>query len=173
MNDADDRPPSTRKGSVCLDLAAARECDSPIANAMRPLADRALEALAAEAPLSGEVRARLVRDDEMAALHERHSGISGTTDVLTFDLRESSSDPLDVDIVLCIDEAARESQARSIPLEQELTLYLLHGVLHTLGHDDHDEDAYRAMHEREDRILSAAGLGPVFSTPRSGAGDAP
>ncbi len=167
MNDADDRPPSTRKGSVCLDLAASSNSDTQFVNAMRPLVDRTLIALEAETPIQGEVRARLVRDKEMAALHERHSRIAGTTDVLTFDLRESPTDPLDVDIVLCIDEAARQANARSIAIEHELTLYLLHGILHTLGHDDHDDEAYHAMHEREDRILSAAGIGPVFSTPRS------
>lgn len=120
--------------------------------------------------MSGEVRIRLVRDEEMAALHERHSGITGTTDVLTFDLREDPSDaasPLDVDLVLCVDEAGRQAASRSIPIEHELTLYAIHGILHVLGHDDHDDDASRTMHAREDQILSAAGLGAVFSAPET------
>lgn len=106
----------------------------------------------------------------MAALHERHSGVTGTTDVLTFDLRDDPSNaasPLDVDVIVCVDEASRQAVSRAIPLEHELTLYVIHGILHVLGHDDHDDDAYQAMHAREDRILSAAGLGAIFSAPES------
>ena len=37
---------------------------------------------------SGEVRVRLVDDAEMATAHERYAGVAGTTDVLTFDMRD-------------------------------------------------------------------------------------
>jgi ssRNA-specific RNase YbeY (16S rRNA maturation enzyme) len=47
-------------------------------------------------------------------------------------------------------------------LEKEALLYALHGLLHCLGHDDHDEAAYQAMHALEDALLDAIGVGPVF-----------
>ena len=37
-------------------------------------------------------------------------------------------------------------------VERELLLYCVHGLLHCLGHDDHDEAGWRAMHAREDEI---------------------
>lgn len=116
-------------------------------------------------PLAGEIRVRIVRDLEMAAAHLKYSKIEGTTDVLTFDLAEGASaqgQPLDVDILVCADEAARQATPRGISIERELLLYILHGVLHCLGHDDHDDAAYALMHAEEDRILSAIGVGATF-----------
>jgi probable rRNA maturation factor len=168
MSDQEERPPSTCSGRLCLDLSVSSPADAVFLAPFQDQLQRAVDVLGKETPLAGEVRVRLVRDAEMAALHERHSGIPGTTDVLTFDLREDPADaslPLDVDLILCVDEAKRQSSSRSIPLEAEMTLYAIHGLLHALGHDDHDEHAYREMHAREDRILSAAGLGAIFSMP--------
>lgn len=130
-------------------------------------------------PRAGEVRVRIVDDAEMAAQHEEFAGIPGTTDVLTFDM---SGEPdsrgillLDVDITVCLDEAARQGAKRHHATEDELLLYALHGVLHCLGHDDHDDDAYRAMHAAEDEILAAIGAPVRFhaaehGSPENGAG---
>lgn len=119
-------------------------------------------------PRAGEVRVRIVDDAEMAAQHEEFAGIPGTTDVLTFDM---SGEPdargvllLDVDITVCLDEAARQGAKRGHAAEDELLLYALHGVLHCLGHDDHDDDAYREMHAAEDEILTAIGASVRFHT---------
>lgn len=106
-------------------------------------------------------------------MHEQYSGVSGTTDVLTFDLRDNPdpADPvLDVDVILCTDEARRQAEARRIPVVSELALYFIHALLHCTGHDDHDDDAYDRMHEAEDRVLAALGLGRIFASP---AADAP
>jgi probable rRNA maturation factor len=123
----------------------------------------------------GEVRVRVVADAEMAMAHERYSAVPGTTDVLTFDLSEGSSAagaPLDVDILICVDEARRQAAARGVALEHELLLYTVHGVLHCLGEDDHDPEEARRMHEREDRVLGAIGVGPVYAAPERGEGRA-
>ena len=110
-----------------------------------------------------DVRLALVGDDEMAALHERHKQIEGTTDVLTFDLREDPQGPLDVDIVACVDEAQRQADSHNIDLKRELLLYFLHGLLHCLGYDDHDDASFAAMHAREDEVLTAIGVGATFA----------
>jgi probable rRNA maturation factor len=112
----------------------------------------------------------------MSVQHEEFTGISGTTDVLTFDM-SGESDPrgvplLDVDITVCLDEAARQGVRRCHAPEDELLLYALHGVLHCLGHDDHDDDAYRAMHAAEDEILAAIGASVRFHADDHGGGDA-
>jgi hypothetical protein len=43
-----------------------------------------------------------------------------------------------------------------------LLLYGLHGMLHLCGFDDRTERAFRAMHAKEDEILTRLGVGPVF-----------
>lgn len=118
----------------------------------------------------GEVRVRVIADAEMAQMHEEYAGVPGTTDVLTFDMsvdEGSGVPPLDVDLVVCLDEAQRQASARGhgeTP-QLELLLYTLHGVLHCLGHDDHEEPSFRAMHDAEDAILTSIGVGPVFARP--------
>jgi len=137
---------------------------------------------------AGEVRVRIVGDAEMASAHEEFAGVPGTTDVLTFDLVDpeaarpprvdvdagrldfaSISYGLDTDILACLEVAERQvatSEAEmggSASLERELLLYVVHGVLHCLGMDDHDDVAAAAMHRVEDVVLTAIGVGPVYS----------
>jgi rRNA maturation RNase YbeY len=144
----------------------------------------------------GEVRIRIIDDAAMAAAHEEFSGVPGTTDVLTFDLSEpGASRPslevlelgrrasgmsvygLDTDILACIDVAERESQRNTpgkpppSPVDRELLLYAVHGVLHCLGMDDHDEAAAAAMHRVEDAVLTGIDVGPVYAGKRPGSGD--
>lgn len=104
---------------------------------------------------------RLVGDVEMSAAHERYKGLAGTTDVLTFDL--SDGEGLDADLLVCVDEARRQARARGHEEERELLLYVIHGVLHCLGHDDGDEVAAARMHAEEDRVLTAIGVGVTFA----------
>ncbi len=144
---------------------------------------------------AGEVRARIVEDAEMARSHEEFAGVPGTTDVLTFDLNdpEEAGQPprmdleharlvsddglygIDTDILACIDEAERHAGGGGggPGLEKELLLYILHGILHCLGMDDHDEVSFEAMHRVEDGVLRGIGVGAVFLTrppPEPGSG---
>ncbi len=122
---------------------------------------------------TGSVRVKIVNDSMMSDAHQRFSGIEGTTDVLTFDLSEPDADHdteqddnqhkiLDTDLIVCYDEAERQAADRSHTTLHELLLYIVHGTLHCLGYDDHDEDDYARMHTREDELLTAAGIGPLF-----------
>ncbi|MFO0832408.1 MAG: rRNA maturation RNase YbeY [Phycisphaerales bacterium] len=134
---------------------------------------------------TGAVRVRVVGDPEMARAHEEFAGVEGTTDVLTFDLREGEVyDPaavlgpqyslpdansyptlIDTDIMVCLDEARRQAKAREYPFDRELLLYVVHGMLHCLGLDDHDGEQFEAMHRLEDAVLEVVGVGPVFRVP--------
>lgn len=111
----------------------------------------------------GEVRIRIVDDAEMAAAHLEYCEIPGTTDVLTFDMSETQG-TLDTDILACLDEATRQAAIRGHSIDRELLLYIIHGCLHCLGHDDHDEAAAARMHAEEDRLLEAIGIGRTFAT---------
>ncbi|MCC6676085.1 MAG: rRNA maturation RNase YbeY [Phycisphaerales bacterium] len=110
----------------------------------------------------GSVSVRVVGDTEMAAAHERYKGVGGTTDVLTFDLSEGDGG-LEADLLVCVDEARRQARARGHGEERELLLYVIHGVLHCLGHDDHGEAEAARMHAEEDRVLMAIGVGATFA----------
>jgi probable rRNA maturation factor len=110
-----------------------------------------------------EVSVVIVDDTEMGQLHERFLNDPLPTDVLTF---EGDSGPdrrcLDGEVVVCIDVALRQAAAAGRPVEHELLLYALHGLLHLSGYDDRTQSDYSAMHAREDELLTAIGIGPVF-----------
>jgi probable rRNA maturation factor len=118
----------------------------------------------------GRVSLRIVADQAMTELHRRHKGIDATTDVLTF---AEEGEAIDADIAVCADEAARQAAGRGHPVDSELLLYALHGVLHCDRFDDRDDAGSRAMHAEEDRILRAIGVGATFARGASGHDDRP
>lgn len=108
------------------------------------------------------VAVSLTDDAGMIELHHQHLGLDTTTDVLTFP-NSAPREPIDVDIAVCVDEAKRQAQARQHSLEQEILLYILHGLLHCCGFDDHTKAGFARMHAEEDRILKSVGVGATFA----------
>jgi probable rRNA maturation factor len=153
MNDDTDNPPEP--GPIAVIAACARPVDLPwlrnTLNAALDHVDRPIRSLTV----------KVVDDATMLKLHQHHRGDASTTDVLTFDASERDG-PVDADIVVCADEAARRAAEMGHQLERELLLYALHGVLHCVGFDDRTPDDFDLMHAEEDRILTAVGVGPTF-----------
>ena len=104
----------------------------------------------------------LVDDARMTALHGRFMDDPTTTDVLTF-AQNTPGTPIDCDVAVCVDEAARRGAGRPHGTREELLLYVLHALLHACGFDDRDPASHAAMHAEEDRILVACGFGPLFA----------
>ncbi len=137
-----------------------RDTQPPLDGWLQPMLVR----IAAEAGVAGgELGIVLVDDARMSELHARYMGDPETTDVLTFDLRDEPDAALEGDIVICRDEAERQGLRRGHEARVEALLYAVHGLMHLLGEDDEDEEDFDRMHAREDRLLSAVGLGNVFS----------
>jgi len=112
----------------------------------------------------------LVGDSQMSELHGRFMNDDSPTDVLTFPLEENSRGKASGgEIVINVSEALRQSRRRGIPLQNELLLYALHGMLHLKGMDDRTDSQYRRMHRLEDRILTRLGVGAVFHSSPNGA----
>lgn len=175
--DDDDRPPAPASPVTDAAIPAVELIDA--AGRLEPADTAWLQGHAVQAcrllGASGEVRVRVVDDAEMADAHLRYADTPGTTDVLTFDLSEVSEDGgavhLDTDIMVCFDEGQRRAAERGHETRRELLLYIIHGVLHCLGHDDHDDESYECMHRAEDEILTALGVGATFRPAGSTAAD--
>jgi len=76
------------------------------------------------------------------------------TDVIAFDYRgEVPPAGAAGEIVISAERAAVEARRRQVPVERELLLYVVHGVLHLVGYDDLDADDRRAMRREERRVL--------------------
>jgi probable rRNA maturation factor len=114
------------------------------------------------------VSVSIVDDEQIQLLHKRFFHTAKTTDVISFDLTDEADSIRDFDIIINIDQARRQAQQRNHSTEAELSLYLVHGLLHQLGFDDLQPDQARRMHQEEDRILQDAGYGKVYDSPRKG-----
>ena len=112
----------------------------------------------------GTISVSVVGEQRMTQLHEQYLGESSSTDVLTFDLRDDPSDPLEGDLVLCLDEALHHAARCGHQTREELLLYAIHGMLHLVGHEDGDSDSAAQMHQRENAILTKLGIGPIYGT---------
>ena len=99
----------------------------------------------------------------MSELHQEFMSIKGPTDVLTFPIDNDARGRITAgEVVICIPYARRIAKERKIPVDREVLLYAIHGMLHLLGHDDRTPPGYRTMHRTEDELLTQLGLGPVF-----------
>lgn len=105
----------------------------------------------------------LVGDATMSRLHEDFLKIPGPTDVLTFELdHDPRGRVIAGEVIVCLPQARRQAQKNGSTERKELLLYALHGMLHLSGFDDRTASGYRAMHRKEDQILTRLGVGPVF-----------
>jgi probable rRNA maturation factor len=83
------------------------------------------------------------------------------TDVLSFPMSEPGSRRLSGELVLGAEVAQAEAAARGHDVQAELALYVIHGLLHLCGHDDHDDAGHRRMRDRERHYLQLLGLPDV------------
>jgi probable rRNA maturation factor len=118
-------------------------------------------ALSAAGIRRAEIGVRLVDDAGIARLHERWLGVPGPTDVITFDLaNEAARDGLHGDIVASTETARRLARELGWQPRHELAYYVIHGLLHLTGEDDHTPADRRRMRSRERALMAAAGLPP-------------
>lgn len=123
---------------------------------------QAVLAIAADASIAqGEVSITLVRDAAMHQLNRQYLEHDYTTDVLSFVL-EHAGDRLMGEIIANLDYAARESARYGWRPEDELLLYIIHGMLHLIGHDDRDDASRAAMRRAEAAYLAPFGLTPPW-----------
>jgi probable rRNA maturation factor len=128
-----------------------------------PLRDAVCAALRLHHVTACQLSLVVVDDARIAALNTKYLGRADPTDCLAFDLRDVSlTDAVEGEIVVSWETARREAAARELNLQAELTLYVIHGLLHLLGYDDRDAQQAARMHRTEDRILTSLGLGPVY-----------
>jgi probable rRNA maturation factor len=129
-------------------------------------------ALIAEGIEQAEIGIILVDDRRIAAVHRRWLGLAGPTDVITFDLSAGPPEAsvLAGDIVVSTETARRMARAVGWTPRQELAYYIVHGVLHLTGYNDHTAADRRQMRARERAVMKACGL-PV--PPRTRAAGAP
>jgi len=117
---------------------------------------------------SAELGILFVGDQRMRGLNRKYRGKDRTTDVLAFAMREAftlhasrlTPDMLG-DVVISVPTAWRQAKEGQRSLDEELTVLLIHGILHLCGYDHERSDKEaRRMHRRERMILRSLALLP-------------
>jgi len=101
----------------------------------------------------------LVSDSAMARFNQQYHATAGTTDVLSFGYGDGHGE-----LIISVPRAiAQARQYRTTP-SRELTLYVVHGILHLRGYDDLQPAPRRRMRAAECqwlRKLDFRGVLPV------------
>ena len=91
-----------------------------------------------------EIEIAFVSEKEMISLHCRFLQDSSSTDVITFPYGE---------ILVNAEMASHYAKSENLSLEQELALYVLHGLLHLAGYNDDSDERRREMKSAETSFL--------------------
>jgi probable rRNA maturation factor len=98
----------------------------------------------------------VVDDETTARLNWRYLRHRGPADVLSFVLDES--DGLEGEVIVGAETALRTAPHYGWPPHNELLLYVIHGTLHLVGHDDTSPALRREMQHRETDVLEKLGI---------------
>lgn len=121
------------------------------------------------ASLDSDLTIVLTDDARIQELNRDYLGIDAPTDVLSFPASETDGSEIDPetgssylgDILISLPYAARSAERAGHPLEAEVQLLTVHGVLHLLGHDHAKVREKARMWKAQAEILELLGLGEV------------
>ena len=162
MNEAGhEQDPGGDRFSISFDDEQHVPVDVP---SLRRVAERAL--LMLSVPDGAALAVTFVEAARMAELKEQALGHEpgeqrAPTDVLAFpmdDVGDPMPGPIVVgDVVLCPEVAETQARAAGHSSGEELSLLLVHGILHCLGRDHATPQEEKAMFAEQAEILAAAG----------------
>jgi probable rRNA maturation factor len=130
------------------------------------IAESAFPQLAAS-ERSVEISVLLTGDDKVRDLNTEYRGKHKPTNVLSFpladqvDLREANvagPELLLGDIILARGVCEAEAADKGVSVEDHATHLVVHGTLHLLGYDHHNDDEAADMEAREIRALARLGI---------------
>jgi probable rRNA maturation factor len=111
----------------------------------------------------GQVTLVITDDRAIQNLNRDFLGIDTPTDVLAFSAREDGGPFIASpeaggylgDVIVSYPRAVVQAAEQGHPVEQELNLLVVHGLLHLLGYDHATEEEKALMWARQETILTA------------------
>ncbi len=105
----------------------------------------------------------LTDDAHIRTLNRDFLSHDAPTDVLAFPAGENDPDTGHRylgDVIISLPRATEQAAERGHPVEAELQLLVVHGVLHLLGHDHAESQEKAVMWAEQARILESLGVSP-------------
>lgn len=116
--------------------------------------------LEGEGVREAEISLAFVDNPTIHRLNRQYLQHDEPTDVLSFPLSDSPK-KLQGELVIGAEVALARATELGHDVQAELALYVIHGLLHLCGHDDHEEADAQRMRERERHYLKQLGLPDV------------
>jgi len=104
----------------------------------------------------GRIGIAVVDDPTIHRINREFLDHDWPTDVISFVLEETPG-YLEGEIIMSTDTAIDRSSDYGWSPADELLLYVVHGTLHLVGYDDHEDDDRQAMREKERHYMSQFG----------------
>jgi probable rRNA maturation factor len=114
--------------------------------------------------LDSELSVILTNDARLHELNLNYLGVDSPTDVLSFPASETDPETgarYIGDILISMPRAHAQAEAAGHPLEAEVQLLVVHGVLHLLGHDHAEPEEKARMWKAQAKILESLSLGHI------------
>ena len=138
-------------------------------------AELALTTLQGEGVRHGNLEVFLVDEQRITDLNRQHLAGTGPTDVLAFPIDSPvlGADDIDVgatdvgaaeverhlgDVVICPTIVAAQASDHAGSFDAEMSLLVIHGVLHILGHDHYEPEEAEIMQAKERDYMSSLGF---------------
>ena len=107
----------------------------------------------------GEISIAIVDDPNMKTLNKQYLDHDYETDVLSFVMdSKPESKRLDGQLIVSAETAQRVATELQISLDDELLLYVIHGMLHLVGLHDQDPQSAAVMRSAEANYLARFGV---------------
>ena len=126
-----------------------RQSKTPVSGPVfRRKTERVLKLLSCDRRISVVI----VDEREMSRLHKRYLNDGRPTDVMAFP--PAKEDPSFLgEVVVSVDAARRVGTSYGNLWQDELLLYICHGILHLLGYRDKTRRDQKVMFKKQDEIL--------------------
>ncbi len=115
-------------------------------------------------PPDADLSIILTDDTRLHELNLNYLGVDAPTDVLSFPASETDPEtgaPYLGDILISVPRARAQAEAAGHPLEAEVQLLVVHGLLHLLGHDHGRAREKARMWKAQAEILEGLGLSNI------------
>ena len=125
--------------------------------------DAAQAALDLSGAPDGDLTLVLTGDERLRALNKDFLGIDAPTDVLSFPADEHDPETgrrYLGDVIISVPQAKQQAGVGGHPLEAEIQLLVIHGVLHLLGHEHASADEKARMWAVQADTLKYIGIPP-------------
>ena len=104
----------------------------------------------------GPVSVIFCSDEKILEVNRRYLGHDYYTDIITFDY--SDAEMISGDLFISIDTVKSNAEFYSVPFDDEIDRVMVHGILHLIGYDDHNEEESAEMRFKENYYLSKRAL---------------